>query len=181
MKFTIRAENFEVTPAIRNYIEEKVSKIERYFNEQVQASAHINLKVNGKDNQKAEVTITMSDLVFRAEAVDQDIYAAIDAIVGRLERQIRKHKTKVNRKFREKGHAFDYIVPELSETDEVEQDELTIERVKRFELIPMDAEEAILQMNLLGHDFFLFMDGETGKTSAVYKRTEHSYGVIETN
>lgn len=180
MNFTIRGKNFEVTPAIRAYVEEKVAKIERYFDEKVEANAHINLKVYHKGEHKAEVTVPLSGLVLRAEDTNDDIYAAIDVVVDKLERQIRKHKTKINRKFREKGHEHDYFSESTVSFDDHEQEETSIKRIKTFELEPMNAEEAVLQMNLLGHNFFLFLDGETGKTCAVYRRNNDSVGLIET-
>lgn len=177
MQFTIRGEKMTVTPAIRNYAEEKISKIERYFDERVQANAHVNLKIQHKNAQKVEVTIPISGLVLRAEETNQDLYAAIDLVVDKLERQIRKHKTKMNRKFREKGQTYSTFNDTVAaETEE----ESAITRVKTFELTPMTAEEAVLQMNMLGHDFYLFFDGDSGKTCAVYRRNQHDYGLIET-
>lgn len=178
MNFTIRGENVEVTEAIRQYIEEKVSKIERYFDQRVQANTHVNLKIYHKHAQKVEITIPLTGLVLRAEETNQDLYAAVDLVVDKLERQIRKHKTKINRKFREKGQEYSTFVESSTENEEEENSK--IKRVKEFELEPMTPEEAVLQMNLLGHDFYLFFDGDSGKTCAVYRRNQDSYGLIET-
>lgn len=185
LDYNIRGENIEVTPAIREYVEKKISKLERYFTESPNATVHVNLKVYSDKNAKVEVTIPMKNLVLRAEERNEDMYAGIDLIVDKLERQIRKHKTKVNRKFREKGDPQDYFAAAQSETaaaqlDE-ETDELAIVRTKQFDLKPMDSEEAVLQMNLLGHNFFIYTDAESNGTNIVYKRKDGKYGLIETN
>lgn len=183
MNFNIRGENIEVTKALREYIEQKVQRIQKYFNSNLSATVNVNLKVY-KHGQKVEVTIVLPKLVLRAEETHDDLYAAVDLVVDKLERQIRKHKTKVNRKQRERGTNHDYFVPVSSEPSggqhEDEADEFTVHRMKTFELQPMDAQEAILQMNMLGHDFFLFINDESGKTNVVYRRPRNTYGLIET-
>lgn len=182
MNYNIRGENIEVTPAIREHVEKKISKMERYFTETPNANVHVNLKTYNNNNAKVEVTIPMKNLVLRAEERNQDLYAAVDLITDKLERQIRKHKTKVNRKFREKGDPQDYfsILTENPQEVEEENDDMQIVRTKQFDLKPMDSEEAILQMNLLGHDFFIYTDAETDNTNIVYKRSDGKYGLIET-
>ncbi|KOO49594.1 ribosome hibernation-promoting factor, HPF/YfiA family [Viridibacillus arvi] len=183
LTFNIRGENIEVTPAIREYVENKIQKMERYFNEDFEATANVNLKLYNDKQTKVEVTIPMKNLTLRAEERNADLYAGIDLIINKLERQIRKHKTKVNRKFRERegvGYYFATQSPTAAAVTE-EEDELTIVRTKQFSLKPMDHEEAVLQMNLLGHDFFIFTDAETDGTNIVYKRSDGKYGLIETN
>ena len=182
LKFNIRGENIEVTPAIREYVEAKVEKVERYFNEDVNAKANVNLKVYNDKQTKVEVTIPMKNVTLRAEERHNDMYAAVDLIVDKLERQIRKHKTKVNRKFREREGAGVYFANVTKNGAEVEQEEeFQIVRTKQFDLKPMDQEEAILQMNMLGHDFYIYTDAESNGTSIVYKRKDGKYGLIETN
>ncbi len=182
LKFNIRGENIEVTPAIREYVEAKVEKVERYFNEDVNAKANVNLKVYNDKQTKVEVTIPMKNVTLRAEERHNDMYAAVDLIVDKLERQIRKHKTKVNRKFREREGAGVYFANVTKNGAEVEQEEeFQIVRTKQFDLKPMDQEEAILQMNMLGHDFYIYTDAETDSTNIVYKRQDGKYGLIETN
>lgn len=181
LKFNIRGENIEVTPAIREYVEAKVEKVERYFNEDVNATANVNLKVYNDKQTKVEVTIPMKNLTLRAEERNNDMYAAVDLIVDKLERQIRKHKTKVNRKFREREGAGVYFANVTKNGAEAEQEEeYQIVRTKQFDLKPMDQEEAILQMNMLGHDFYIYTDAESDSTSIVYKRKDGKYGLIET-
>ncbi|MBO0992205.1 ribosome-associated translation inhibitor RaiA [Bacillus sp. SD088] len=183
MKYNIRGENINLTDAIRDHIEKKVGKLERYFNEIPEANVHVNLKVNPNKKAKVEITIPLPQLVLRAEEEHDDMYAAVDLIVDKLERQIRKHKTKVNRKFRDQGSAKEFFKMNgngLPANDEVE-DELQIVRTKQFSLKPMDSEEAVLQMNMLGHSFFIFTDAETNATNIVYRRKDGKYGLIETN
>ncbi|MCJ7840176.1 ribosome-associated translation inhibitor RaiA [Lederbergia sp. NSJ-179] len=182
LKYNIRGENINVTDAIRDYIEKKVGKLERYFNETPEANAHINLKVNPNKKAKVEITIPLPQLVLRAEEVHEDMYAAVDLIVDKLERQIRKHKTKVNRKFRDQGSAKEFFKMNGNDLPKnEEEDEFQIVRTKHFNLKPMDSEEAVLQMNMLGHNFFIFTDAETDGTNIVYRRKDGKYGLIETN
>jgi putative sigma-54 modulation protein len=181
MHFNIRGENIEVTPAIREYVEKKVGKLERYFDTTPTADVNVKLQVLGSGESSIEVTIPMPKLLLRGEEINADMYAAIDIVVEKLERQIRKYKTKVNRKFRQEGSLKYMFKNELEPLrDEVaEDDELEVVRTKRFNLKPMDAEEAILQMDLLGHNFFVFSDAESGSTNVVYRRKEGKYGLIE--
>lgn len=182
LNFNIRGENVEVTPAIREYVETKIEKVERYFSEGVNANANVNLKVYNDKQTKVEVTIPMKNVTLRAEERHNDMYAAIDLIVEKLERQIRKHKTKVNRKFRERESVGVYFAQEQAEQNEqATEEEYTVVRTKQFDLKPMDQEEAILQMNLLGHDFYIYTDAESNNTNIVYKRKDGKFGLIETN
>ncbi|MEH7355070.1 ribosome-associated translation inhibitor RaiA [Neobacillus drentensis] len=180
MKYNVRGENIEVTPAIREYVEKKIAKLERYFTEAPDANVNVNLKFNQDKTSKVEVTILLPQLVLRAEETNVDMYAAIDLITDKLERQIRKHKTKVNRKFREKGEfPITFATTESPELHDVDEDELELVRTKRFDLKPMDSEEAILQMNMLGHSFYVFTNSDTNRTNVVYKRKDGRYGLIE--
>ena len=195
LQYNIKGDNVEVTPAVRDYIEKKVDKIERYFPEGTNSTAMVYLKALNHSQTKVEVTIPMKNLTLRAEERHDEMYAAVDLIVSKLERQIRKYKTKINRKFRDRegmGLAFaaaeqvtkpPYDTGETGEYDESDTDDedLRIVRTKQFELKPMDEEEAVLQMNMLGHNFFVFTDAETNETNIVYKRKDGSYGLIETS
>jgi len=178
MKFNIRGENIEITPALREYVEKKVGRLDRYFAEEITSDVYVTLKVI-RDMHAVEVTIPMTGLLLRAEEKNTDMYASIDLVVEKLERQIRKHKTKVNRKMRnETPSKVAYFEP--MEDDQLhEEDALEIVRTKRFNLKPMDPEEAVLQMDLLGHNFFVFSDSEDDKVSVVYKRRDGKYGLIQ--
>jgi len=183
MKNIVRGENIEVTPALREYTEKKLSKLQRYFDNGVESTAHVNLKYYNDQESKIEVTIPMPHLVLRAEEHHENMYAAIDLVTDKLERQIRKHKTKVNRKLREqqvdKKYMFHNANGEFELNKEEEEEQLELVRTKRFDLKPMDSEEAILQMNMLGHNFFVFTNSETNKTNVVYRRKDGRYGLIE--
>ncbi len=186
MSYNIRGENLEVTDSIKEYVEKKVGKLERYFDTPPSSEVHVNLSVYN-DEQTIEVTIPMKDLLLRAEEHNTDLYAAIDLVVDKLERQIRKHKTKVNRKFRQEG-APKYVFAELEreaslkQLEEHEESDFDIEivKTKRFDLKPMDSEEAALQMDMLGHAFYVFTNANTDETNIVYKRRDGKYGLIET-
>lgn len=185
LQFNIRGDNFEVTLAIREHIEKKIEKIERYFSEGTDATVMVNLKTINHSQTQAEVTVPMKNLVLRGEERHEDLYAAIDLIVAKLERQIRKYKTRINRKFRDReslGTAFASLENEArNDSSDEDEDDLTIVRTKQFDLKPMDEEEAVLQMNMLGHNFFVFTDAESNGTNIVYKRKDGTYGLIETS
>lgn len=177
MNFSIRGENISVTTALRDYIEKKVSKLERYFDSPINSDVHVNLKVYN-DTQSIEITIPMQHLLLRGEEEHADMYAAIDLVVEKLERQVRKYKTRVNRKARQNSgvnQMFATAVETVTETDE----DFEVVRTKRFNLKPMDVTEAILQMDMLGHNFFVFSDAETSSTNVVYRRRDGKYGLIE--
>lgn len=180
LKFNIRGENVEVTDAIRDYVEKRLSKLEKFLEPEVDAAAHVNLKVYNERSYKVEVTIPLPYLTLRAEETSNDMYGSVDLVTDKLERQIRKYKTRVNRKSREKGFKNLEFVDVA--TDEAEpEDSLKIVRTKQISLKPMDSEEAVLQMDMLGHDFFIFQDVDTNGTSVVYRRNDGRYGLIEIN
>lgn len=177
MNIMIRGEHIEVTPALRDYVEKKVGRVERYFDLEGTNDIHVTLKVL-KDVHTVEVTIPLPGLLLRAEDHSDDMYASIDSVVDKLERQIRKHKTKVNRRYRDEGLRSLFVESAGGNNFEEEED-LQIVRTKSFRLKPMNAEEAILQMNLLGHNFFVFSNSDTDDVSVVYKRKDGRYGLIE--
>ncbi|MDR3157404.1 MAG: ribosome-associated translation inhibitor RaiA [Lactobacillales bacterium] len=177
-KYNIRGENIEITEAIRNYVKKRVDKIQKYFNNMLDATVYVNLKIYTEKTAKVEVTIPLPHLVLRAEETNSDLYASVDLVIEKLERQIRKYKTKMNRKHRNAkstGMLFTEVEDDLENVSDLE-----IVRTKRVFLKPMDSEEAVLQMNMLGHDFFVYNDAETNETSVIYRRTDGKYGLIET-
>lgn len=177
MNYNIRGERIEVTEALRDYVEKKVGKLEKYFDTPPTSDVSVTLSVT-KDVHNVEVMIPMPGLLLRAEERNADMYASIDLVVDKLERQIRKHKTKVNRKFRQEG-SIRTLFKDQPGVNGVEEDELELVRTKRFALKPMDIEEAILQMNLIGHNFFVFSNMDTEEVNVVYKRNDGKYGLIE--
>lgn len=172
MKYTVRGEKLEVTEAIKSYAIEKISKMEKYFDNPEEVSVKISFSVRGRE-QKVEVTLNSKGYDLRAEVSHSDMYAAIDLVLDKLETQMRKYKSKLM------SHERVMIVYE----DEVVEDEDINEVVKRKKvyLKPMNEEEAIVQMELLGHDFYVFKDIENEKVNVLYKRYDGSYGIIETN
>lgn len=174
MKFNIRGSKMEVTDAIKTYIQEKIGRLDKYFENSDEFTANVLVKATNK-NQIVEVTIPISKVILRAEESHNDLYAAIDLVVEKLERQIRKNKTRMKQKNnRETMNMFiDF------EIEESEIDDHKIIKRKRIENKPMDEEEAILQMNLLGHEFFIFDNIKTHTTSVLYKRKDGNYGIID--
>lgn len=179
MIYNIRGQRFQVTEALRDYAEKKLSRLERYFETPVASEITVTLSVT-KGQHTVEVTIPLVGVMLRAEEKSADMYASIDLVVDKLERQIRKHKTKVNRKFRQ-GSGVKALFSEEGSAVSVleEEDELELVRTKRFTLKPMDVEEAILQMNLIGHNFFVFANADNKEVNVVYKRDDGKYGLIE--
>lgn len=178
LDYNVRGENIAVTDSLREYVEKRLTKLNRYIEEK--SNANVNLRTYKSDNSgKAEVTIVLPYVVLRAEDTNKDMYAAIDAVSEKLERQIRKYKTKINRKSRETG--FKGIDSQNEIPDEENDDvALQIVRTKQVNLKPMSPEEAALQMDLLGHDFFIFKDSDTNTDSVIYKRQDGKYGLLET-
>jgi putative sigma-54 modulation protein len=176
MKYNIRGDRLEVTDAINNYVESKLDRLNKYFKED-DILANVLLRVRG-NSQIIEVTIPTDKFILRSEEEDKDLYAAIDLVTDKLERQIRKNKTRLNKQNAEnkyKEFNFEY---ESNKEEEFEE-ELIVKR-KNIEMKPMDEEEAILQMNLLGHEFFVYKDMHTDKICVLYKRKDGNYGLIET-
>ena len=175
MKITLRGKNIEITEAIEEKVSEKLSKLDKYFivSENVEAKVLVRTYPYG---QKIEVTIPTEYVLLRAEVVDQDLYNAIDLVIDKLEGQIRKYKTRLNRKSKDNKLAFNLVSIEPLE----EEEEDVLVKTKTITPKPMDMEEAIMQMELIGHSFFVYRDTETDAISIVYRRNDGDYGLIET-
>ncbi len=173
MKFIINGKNFEVTDALRERVNKKLGKLEKFFNPQTEA--HVMMSVQ-RNRHILEVTILSNGITLRAEVVNDDMYTCIDKAENILEGQIRKNKTRL-----EKRLHVGTFQPESFSTDIAveEEKEFNVVRTKRFAIKPMPVEEAILQMNLLGHEFFVFSNAETNEVNVVYKRRDGNYGLIE--
>jgi len=154
LKYSIRGENLEVTDALRDYVVSKLEKIEKYFQAEQELDARVNLKVYREKTAKVEVTIPLGSITLRAEDISQDMYGSIDLVTDKIERQIRKNKTKIERKNRNKVATSQLFTDSFAE--EAEEVPSKVVRSKHIDLKPMDLEEAILQMDLLGHDFFIY-------------------------
>ena len=175
MKITLRGKNIEITEAIEEKVSEKLSKLDKYFivSENVEAKVLVRTYPYG---QKIEVTIPTEYVLLRSEVVDQDLYNAIDLVIDKLECQIRKYKTRLNRKSKDNKLAFNLASIEPLEDEE----EDVLVKTKTITPKPMDMEEAIMQMELIGHSFFVYRDTETDAISIVYRRNDGDYGLIET-
>lgn len=175
MKFIISGKNMEVTEALKEKAIKKIGKLERFFNPD--AEVHVTMSVQ-KTRQIVEVTVHFNGgSVLRAEVANEDMYSAIDKTVVILEGQIRRNKTRLEKKLHEA--AFRVSEDNKFEDDVAEETDFRVVRSKKFAIKPMDTEEAILQMNLLGHEFFVFSNGDTMKVNVVYRRKNGDYGLIE--
>ena len=177
IKYSIRGENLEVTEAIRNYVVSKLEKIEKYFQPEQELDARVNLKVYREKTAKVEVTIPLGSITLRAEDISQDMYGSIDLVTDKIERQIRKNKTKIERKNENKVATSQLFTDALVEDANVVQPKVV--RSKQIDLKPMDLEEALLQMDLLGHDFFIYVDVEDQTTNVLYRREDGEVGLLE--
>ena len=173
MEFVIVGKNIDVTPGLRQAVEDKIGKLERYFTPDTEV--HVTLSVE-KDRQKIEITIPVKGSIIRAEQVSNDMYVSIDLVEETLERQLKKYK----RKIVDRQQSGEGLIPELFEDDNSEDaDAVKIVRTKRFGIKPMDPEEACIQMELLGHSFYVFCNAATEEVNVVYKRKNGTYGLIE--
>lgn len=171
MNIRMTGKNIDLTEGLKERIEEKMAKLDKYFNKDI--DAHVVLKVQKLD-QIAEVTIPLKGTILRAEVRDKDMYNSIDAVVQKLEKQLQKFRSKLRDKHREDN----VFGAEVIETQDEYAEEMQISKVKHFELIPMSDEEAVLQLNLLDHDFYMYKDTKDFGVRVVYKKADGTYGVI---
>lgn len=172
MNLVISGKNLDITEGLRSAVEDKIGKLERYFNDSTEV--HVTMSTE-KNRQKIEVTIPMKGSIIRAEEVSSDMYVSIDLVEEVIERQLRKYKNRLIDKAQNAAHLNqDFIDEEIFDEEEIE-----IIRSKRFAMKPMDPEEACVQMELLGHNFFVFRNSETEEVNVVYKRKGNTYGLIE--
>ena len=174
MKVSVIAKNTTTTPALKEMIEKKLSKVKRYFSPEIEAKATLSVQ---KNKQKVEITIPFNGIILRAEEATEDMYKSIDLVVGKLERKIRKEKTKLSRRNNE-SLRFPSLESLMGEK-EVEENNGKVVRAKQFRVKPMSSEEAVLQMELLGHNFFVYQDCDENKICVVYKRKDGDYGLLE--
>lgn len=172
MRYNITGKNINITPGLKADVIKKIGKLERYFN--ADTEANITLSVD-KTRQKIEVTIPVRGTIIRAEQVSDDMYVSIDLVEEIIERQLKKYKNKIVDK-KQNAVAFSDLF--INEEDD-DEEEIQIKKVKKFAIKPMDPEEACVQMELLGHNFFVFLNAETEQVNVVYKRKGNTYGLIE--
>ena len=172
MKITISGKNIDVTEGLRGAVEDKLAKLEKYFTPDT--GCNVTLSVE-KERQKMEVTIPMKGHIIRAEQQSDDMYVTIDLVVDVIEAQLKKYR----RKLIDKQQNTDSFRREFVEEDVADDEEIRIVRAKKFGMKPMFPEDACVQMELLGHNFFVFSNAETGEVNVVYRRKDKSYGLIE--
>ena len=176
MKFNIIARRYTVKDNVRDYIEKKLSKLDKFFKDEPTARVVLGTI---KDNEYIEAQINAGGMIFRAEVEDSEILAAVDKLVDVIERQIRKNKTRLAKRLRENSLDDMELISGGSYIDEEDDTEFEIVKRKQFEVKPMTAEEAILQMKLLGHSFFVFKNSDTNALNVVYARKDGKYALIE--
>lgn len=172
MKFTISGRNIEITEGLRAAVEEKIGKLERYFASETEAIVTLSVE---KERQKIEVTIPVKGNIIRSEQISNDMYVSIDLVEEIIERQLKKYKNKlIDKKQSNSNFNQTYIDREY-----MDEEEIQIARSKKFDIKPMYPEDACVQMELLGHSFFVFINAETDQVNVVYKRKGNTYGIIE--
>lgn len=172
MNFIIVGKNIEVTPGLRSAVEDKIGKLEKYFTPETEI--HVTLSVE-KERQKIEVTIPVKGSIIRSEQVSNDMYVSIDLVEEIIERQLKKYKNKLV----DQKQSSNYFKKEFIEKEYMDEEEIKIIRTKKFDIKPMYPEDACIQMELLGHNFFVFCNAETDQVNVVYKRKGNTYGLIE--
>jgi len=173
MKFIISGHNIDVTEGIRSAVEAKLGKLDKYFTNETEITVTLSVE---KDRQKIEVTIPVKGSIIRAEEVSTDMYASIDLIEDTIERQLRRYRKKLIDKHKAERSQF---TDTYFEEEYEEEDTVKIVKSKKFGIKPMDPEDACLEMELLGHNFFVFMNADTEEVNVVYKRKNGAYGLIE--
>ena len=173
MKINITGKNIDLTDGLKDAVNDRLSKLDKYFHRDTEA--HVTLSVE-KERQKAEVTVPMKGHIIRAEQVSNDMYVSIDLVEEVIERQLKKYRSKLVTKKQTAGF-FNEEFADVEDYDD--DDEIQIIKTKRFGIKPMYPEDACVQMELLGHDFFVFMNAETDEVNVVYKRNGNTYGLIE--
>ncbi len=173
MAITVRGKNIDITPALKDYVAKRVGKVTKYF--EAPGDITVILTVE-KGRHIVEVTVPINGMLLRGEEATTDMYTSIDLVIEKLEKQIEKYKTKIARKLRGGVFKGDLVA---STGEAVETEEFGVVKTKRFAVKPVDVEEAIMQMNLINHDFYVFTNAETEEVNVVYRRKDGHYGLIE--
>ncbi len=176
MRISTMGKNLEISDYLRELVEKKVSKLERYFPGDTEAQVTLAVE---KSRHIVEVTIPYEGVIIRGEEVTGDMYASIDNVLDKLEKQIIRHRTRLEKKLRTDAFKYDEPLFGGSYDEFGEEDGPRIVRVKRFNIKPMDEEEAMLQMEMLGHSFYVFINSDTNRMNVLYKRNDGNYGLIE--
>ncbi|QRF22627.1 ribosome-associated translation inhibitor RaiA [Alicyclobacillus sp. TC] len=176
MNIQVHGDHMGITPALHDFVDKKLGRLEKYFDAPPEREISVTLSVE-KGFHKVEVMLQLHGVLFRAEEKSADMYASIDLVVDKLEQQINRHKSKINQRFRNQG--LKTRIQSSAGMDTREESELRVVRTKRFPVKPMDVEEAMMQMDLLGHDFYVFTNAETEEVNVLYRRKSGDYGLIE--
>lgn len=176
MKLKLVGKNIELTESLKQQAEKKFSKLDKYFNEDVEARIVFSTQ---KKTQKVEVTVYLPGTILRAEESTNDMYTSIDKAVDAIARQVRKYKTRLKNRYQNSSETIRF--ENIEETEAPKEEVSKIIRRKSFDIVPMHEEEAILQMELLGHDFFIFLNAKTDGIEVLYKREDGNYGIIQVN
>ena len=174
MAIVVRGKNIDITPALRDYVEKRIGKITKYFDQLGEISAVLTVE---KGRHIVEVTVPVNGMLLRGEEATADMYTSIDLVIEKIERQIEKYKTKLARKFRSAGGFKGELITSAAPVDA--SDEFKLVKTKRFAVKPMAVEEAVLQMNLIHHDFYVFTNADTEEVNVIYRRKDGNYGLIE--
>lgn len=172
MNIIVRGKNIDVTTALKEYVEKRVSKLDKYFDGIEEAQATLIVE---KDTHRVEVTVPVNGIILRGEEETGDMYNSIDRVIEKIEKQIAKYKTKLSKQLRNTP----FVTETLAATQIKQASEPEVKKTKRFAVKPMPIDEAIMQMNLIGHNFFVFSNAETEEVNVVYKRKDGNYGLIE--
>lgn len=171
MAIVVRGKNIDVTPALKDYVEKRIGKITKYFDNLGEITVVLTVE---KGRHIVEVTVPVNGMLLRGEEATTDMYTSIDLVIEKLEKQIEKYKTKIARKLR-----AGFFKGDLVASQPVDTDEFHVVKTKRFAVKPMDVEEAIMQMNLINHDFYVFTNADTEDVNVIYRRKDGNYGLIE--
>ncbi|WP_093796316.1 ribosome hibernation-promoting factor, HPF/YfiA family [Sporomusa acidovorans] len=178
MAITVRGKNIDITPALKDYVAKRVGKITKYFDGASMGEITAILTVN-KGRHIVEVTVPINGILLRGEEATSDMYASIDLVIEKLEKQIEKYKTKLSRKLKSGSFKTDLIPAATLANQATGEEEFDIVKTKRFAVKPMAVDEAVMQMNLINHDFYVFANAETEEVNVIYRRKDGRYGLIE--
>lgn len=178
MQVAVRGKNMQITDSLKRYAEKRVGKLKKYFD--IPQSAQVLMAVE-KDRHIVEVTVPLDDMLLRGEEETGDMYSSIDLVVEKLEKQVEKFKTRIARRIKQNDNRQPLLAAGINvpEEDLRAEGKPSIVKIKRFPIKPMDPEEAVMQMNLVGHDFFVFTNARTERVNVVYRRKDGDYGLIE--
>lgn len=178
MQVIIKGKNLDITPAMRRYTEKKVSKLGKFFDDNLEIVIEVAFDVQ-RSQEMVEITAHVNGLLLRAEGRTDDMYASVDAAVDKLERQVRKYKTRLQKRFHSGPKLSEVVAEEEANQEDDAGDFPKVVKTKRFAIKPMEVEEAVMQMELLGHDFFVYRNADTNEVNVLYRRKDGNLGLIE--